>query len=352
MTDYRKVKPAIGAVCHTSDLGLKGRALRVWSSCPSCHIERWVRTNQKYCRCKQCAARLRIASKKVSGHGSTVQVDGTEPIPGDKVLGSQIGRRGKGYFIWTLCPDCGIGRWVQQRQHCLNSRCFTCANKKRLTGSTNPRWNNGVRYDASHGYYVRVNQDHPFYQMSMNAGGQKYIAEHRLVVAMSIGRTLEKWEVVHHINGDNTDNRLENLELLSSQTKHLPYNILQTEVYALRDRVSNLEKRVTILEADNSLLASQLEDRSIPNQAGDNIPGRRRDLTGDTLQNSAEGEGKVHSFRKLEGTVCSFRGKSLLPRNSAHIGETLAQLCDIRVLGKSRVTPREVVIDPVETETE
>jgi len=180
---------------------------------------------------------------------------------------------------------------------CLNTRCFSCANKKRLQGDTNPRWNNGVRYDASHGFYVHVKPDHPFYQMSMNAGGQKYIAEHRLVVAMSIGRLLEKWEVVHHINGDNTDNRLENLELLSSQTKHLPYNLLQTEVYSLRGKISSLEQRVTLLEAENTLLAGQLEDKSIPSQAESDF-GRCRDLTGDTLQ--YEGEEKVHPSEKSE----------------------------------------------------
>ena len=298
MVDYRVSKPRIGDTCQASELGLKGRALRIWATCPDCHIERWIREAQKNYRCKQCAARLRTNSKKISGHASSIWVNGAEPKQGERALGSQIGRKGAGYFIWTLCPDCGKGRWVQQRQHCLNTRCLSCANKKRLQGDTNPRWNNGVRYDASHGFYIRIKPEHPFYQMSMSAGGQRYIAKHRLVVAMSIGRPLEKWEVVHHVNGDNTDNRLENLELLGSQTEHLPYNLLQTEVYSLRGKVASLEQRTTLLEAENALLVKQLEDKSIPNQAESNL-GRRRDLTGDTLQ--YEGEGKVHSFGKLEG---------------------------------------------------
>ena len=57
------------------------------------------------------------------------------------------------------------------------------------------------------GYILVYSPDNP----SADRGG--YVLEHRIVMEEHLGRYLSSDEIVHHINGDKTDNRIENLEL-------------------------------------------------------------------------------------------------------------------------------------------
>lgn len=76
-------------------------------------------------------------------------------------------------------------------------------------GADHPRWN-GKRIISSHGYVkVRVGRGHPL------ADPNGYAYEH-LIVWVAAGNELpSSSEIIHHCNDDKTDNRLENLQLLT-----------------------------------------------------------------------------------------------------------------------------------------
>ncbi len=83
-------------------------------------------------------------------------------------------------------------------------------------GPKSPGWKGGRVMCGENKKYVGVyvDREDPLVCMSSISG---YALEHRLVVARSLGRPLARHETVHHINGDTTDNRLENLQLRSGQ---------------------------------------------------------------------------------------------------------------------------------------
>jgi hypothetical protein len=47
--------------------------------------------------------------------------------------------------------------------------------------------------------------------------GKRTIREHRIIMEQHLGRNLEPWEHIHHINGIKTDNRIDNLKLVSAE---------------------------------------------------------------------------------------------------------------------------------------
>ncbi len=205
------------------------------------------------------------------------------PKLGDTARACDIGYIGRGIRVWVACPQCGRERW-QGRRFMMNlcPRCGIPKGGQLRRGCNNTKWAGGKRH--AEGYiFITVDETHPFFVMATKSAHAKHyqIAEHRLVVAQNIGRALTDGEIVHHVNGIRSDNRIENLQLLQQSQHHarLVLNDLQA-------RYRNLETRVTLLEAENTLLQFQLESKLIPNQAEEKCMnsslGVCRDLTGDT----------------------------------------------------------------------
>jgi hypothetical protein len=76
------------------------------------------------------------------------------------------------------------------------------------SGERSPYYKGGWTIDG-HGYRLVRYKGHP------NANKKGWIKEHRLVMSQFLGRPLESWEHIHHIDGNKLNNDISNLQLVT-----------------------------------------------------------------------------------------------------------------------------------------
>lgn len=107
-------------------------------------------------------------------------------------------------------------------------------------------------------YNYALVPDHP------NCTKNGYVLEHRIVVENHLQRLLTKEEIVHHINGNKKDNRIENLEVMNykEHVKHHKSQIGKTmlllqcpecgDVFSREKRQSHIVKKGIFTACSNS----------------------------------------------------------------------------------------------------
>ena len=69
-----------------------------------------------------------------------------------------------------------------------------------------------------HGYIFVYKPEHPTSRKTPPDYG--YIAEHRMIMELYLGRDLKSTEIIHHLDGKKSNNKIENLLLCETQREH------------------------------------------------------------------------------------------------------------------------------------
>lgn len=114
-----------------------------------------------------------------------------------------------------VCPNCQTIFQIAKssRQRICTQECAYKGNRKF-----------GTKYTTTQGY-IAIKTHSP------NADSAGYELEHRMLMEKHLNRTLTRNEHVHHINGVKTDNRIENLIVLTNadhQREHYEYDRLNS----------------------------------------------------------------------------------------------------------------------------
>lgn len=97
----------------------------------------------------------------------------------------------------------------------------------------------GIKADTFHkgytrkesGYLLVRNPNHP------RANNHGYVPQHTLIYEQYLGRYLNNDELIHHINGNKSDNRIENLVLMNAfdhKSKHSQQDRKQVDLHEVR----------------------------------------------------------------------------------------------------------------------
>ena len=121
----------------------------------------------------------------------------------------------------STCRTCGVKFTPKETRtdRIVGVYCSQrCLGRRDKTGSKNPKWRGG-RETRKDGRSIVYAPGHP----NATLRGGKSILEYRLIMSSHLGRPLLPTEIVHHKNGNPSDNRIENLEVMTHEEHNIEH---------------------------------------------------------------------------------------------------------------------------------
>jgi len=147
-------------------------------------------------------------------------------------------------LILHKCVECGAERMIQKgckKTPKFTGLCYHCNMARLYEQRRNRPINQRPTTKRSDGYLeVHLPENHWCRPMATKSKGS--ILVHRLVMAEHLGRLLEPWEIVHHVNGIKDDNRPENFEL-TTKSQH-PMSYEDGYIKGFKDGITTRDKGV------------------------------------------------------------------------------------------------------------
>lgn len=124
-----------------------------------------------------------------------------------------------------VCDECGHEQWVNYWNLARKDIhiCRYCSCRKTAKNRKNKPWNKGSRSlpkEEGLGYINQNGYKEIWVGRSRTGSSTGYVKEHRLLLEARRGKLLKDSEVVHHVDGDKTNNSTKNLYVCANHREH------------------------------------------------------------------------------------------------------------------------------------